>query len=212
MKLLSVNVSLPKTVSIDGRTYSTGIYKEPVSGRVQLRYLNLAGDGQGDLKNHGGEYQAVYCYPHEHYAFWANQLARSDFAYGQFGENFTTRGLLEREICIGDKFRIGAAVIQVTQPRVPCYKLANKMGIPGFDRTFLRANRSGFYVRVLEEGDVGAGDSIVQISRDPIGMTVADVNAALYLDKQRFQAERALAIEALSPGWKRSFEKLLAKA
>ena len=211
MNLLSVNVSLPTTVSINGRTYLTGIYKEPVSGRVQLGGLNLAGDGQGDRKNHGGEYQAVYCYPHEHYAFWANQLARSDFTYGQFGENLTTQGLLESEVCVGDTFRIGAAIIQVTQPRVPCYKLANKMGIPGFDKTFLRANRSGFYARVLEEGDVGAGDSIVQISKDPIGMTVAEVNAALYLDKQPAFAERALRIEALSPGWKRSFEKLLAK-
>lgn len=211
MKLLSVNVSLPKTVSIKGRTYSTGIYKEAVSGRVHLGGLNLAGDGQGDLKNHGGEYQAVYCYPHEHYAYWANQLARDDFAYGQFGENFTTRGLLEDEVCIGDTFRIGGAIIQVTQPRVPCYKLANKMGITGFDKTFLRANRSGFYVRVLEEGDVGAGDSIARISEDPIGMTVAEVNAALYLDKQRRQAKRALKVEALSPGWKRAFERLLAK-
>ena len=212
MKLLSVNVSLPKTVSVNGRTYRTGIYKQAVGGRVPLRRLNLAGDGQGDLKNHGGEFQAVYCYPHEHYAFWADQLARDDFEFGQFGENFTTEGLLESEVCVGDVFRIGNAVIQVTQPRVPCYKLANKLGVPGFDRTFLRANRSGFYVRVLEAGDVGAGDSIARISSDPVGMTVAEVNAALYLDKQLIEAERALEIEALSPGWKRSFEKLLAKA
>ena len=211
MTLLSVNVSLPKTVSIKGRTYSTGIYKEPASGRVHLRSLNLAGDGQGDLKNHGGEYQAVYCYPHEHYAFWATELARDDFAFGQFGENFTTQGLLESEVCVGDTFRIGAAIIQVTQPRVPCYKLANKIGISGFDKTFLRANRSGFYVRVLEEGNVGAGDSIALISKDPIGMTVAEVNAALYLKKKPRDAERALKVEALSPGWKRSFEKLLAR-
>lgn len=211
MKLLSVNVSLPKTVSIDGRTYSTGIYKEAVSGRVHLGGMNLAGDGQGDLKNHGGEFQAVYCYPHEHYAFWAAELTRDDFAFGQFGENFTTQGLLESKVCVGDTFRIGAALIQVTQPRAPCYKLANKIGISGFDKTFLRANRSGFYVRVLEEGDVGAGDSIALISKDPVGMTVADVNAALYLDKQPKEAERALKVEALSPGWKRSFEKLLAR-
>lgn len=211
MKLLSVNVSLPRTVSINGRTYSTGIYKESVSGRVHLGPVNLAGDGQGDRKNHGGEYQAVYCYPHEHYAYWASRLARDDFAFGQFGENLTTEGVLESEVCVGDTFRVGAAIIQVTQPRVPCYKLANKMGIRGFDKTFLRANRSGFYGRVLEEGDVEAGDSITLISRDPIGMSVADVNAALYLDKQPSEVERALKIEALSPGWKRSFEKLLAK-
>ena len=212
MKLLSVNVALPKTLTFNGRSYATGIYKKSVAGRVQLKRLNLAGDGQGDLKNHGGEYQAVYCYPQEHYAFWATELARDDFVFGQFGENFTTQGLLENEVCIGDSFRVGEAIIQVTQPRVPCYKLANKLGIPGFDKTFLRANRSGFYVRVLEEGQVGAGDPIEQISKDPIGMTVAEVNSALYLDKGRPAAERARQITALSPGWKRSFEKLLAKS
>ena len=212
MKLLSVNVALPKTVSHDGRTYATGINKEAVGGAVALNRLNLAGDGQGDLKNHGGEYQAVYCYPQEHYGYWATELGRDEFAYGQFGENFTTVGMLESEVCIGDSFRIGEALIQITQPRVPCYKLANKLGIPGFETTFLRANRCGFYVRVLEEGVVQAGDSIALVSRDPIGMSVAEVNAALYLDKQPGDAERALRIEALSPGWKRSFERLLGKA
>ena len=212
MKLLSVNVSQPKTVSINGKTYDTGIYKSAVAGSVSLKRLNLAGDGQGDLKNHGGEYQAVYCYPYEHYAYWATELARDDFAFGQFGENFTTEGLLENEVRVGDTFRIGKAVVQVTQPRVPCYKLADKLGVSGFDRTFLRANRSGFYLRVLEEGDVKAGDSIALISKDVIGMSVAEVNAALYLGKQRAAAERARQIEALSPGWKRSFEKLLAKS
>ena len=212
MKLLSVNVSQPKTVTIGDRRYATGIYKTAVAGPVSLKRLNLAGDGQGDLKNHGGEYQAVYCYPHEHYAYWATALARDDFAYGQFGENFTAQGLLESEVCIGDTFRIDEAIVQVTQPRVPCYKLANKLGIPGFDKTFLRANRSGFYLRVLEEGVVEAGATIALVSKDPIGMSVAEVNAALYLDKQRSAAERALRITALSPGWRRSFEKLLAKA
>ena len=210
MKLLSVNVSLPKTVALAGRTYATGIDKQAVEGPVRLARLNLAGDGQGDRKNHGGQYQAVYCYPHEHYAWWANQLGRGDFQFGQFGENFTTLGLLEDEVCIGDVFCVGAAVIQITQPRVPCYKLANKLGIAGFDRAFLRANRSGFYVQVLEEGMVQAGDSIALVRKDPVGMSVAEVNAALYLDKQPRQAERALQIEALSPGWKRSFQKLLA--
>ncbi len=212
MKLLAVNVSLPRTVSINGRTYSTGIYKSAVAGPVPLKRLNLAGDGQGDRKNHGGEYQAVYCYPQEHYIYWAEQLARVDFQFGQFGENFTTQELLENEVCVGDTFRISEAVIQVTQPRVPCYKLADKLGLPGFEATFLRANRSGFYARVLVEGTVEAGDPIALISKDPIGMTVAEVNAALYLDKGAIAAERALQIEALSPGWKRSFEKLLAKA
>ncbi len=211
MKIVSVNVAQPKTVSINGRTYVTAIYKIARVGPVSLTRLNLDGDGQGDLKNHGGEYQAVYCYPHEHYAAWATELARADFAFGQFGENFTTLGLLEAEVCVGDAFRVGGAVIQATQPRVPCYKLADKMGIRGFDKTFLRANRSGFYVRVLEEGAVEAGDAIALISRDPIGMSIAEVNAALYLDKEPAAAERALQIDALSPGWKRSFEKLLAQ-
>ncbi len=211
MKLLSVNVSLPKTVSINGRTYKTGIYKSAVSGPRRLARHNLEGDGQGDSKNHGGEFQAVYCYPYEHYAFWANQLARDDFEFGQFGENFTLTGLLEREVCIGDAFQVGAALAQVTQPRVPCYKLADKLGIPGFDKTFLRANRSGFYLRVLEAGQVEAGASIELVSKDPVDMTVAEVNTALYLDKSPAAAERALRIDALSPGWKRSFEKLLAK-
>lgn len=212
MRLLSVNVSRPKTVAFDGRTYATGIDKGAVAGPVWLGRLNLAGDGQGDRKNHGGQYQAVYCYPYEHYAYWAGELGREDFAFGQFGENFTTQGLLEDAVCIGDIFRVGDALIQATQPRVPCYKLANKLGIAGFDRTFLRANRSGFYAQALEEGSVQAGDSIALEGKDPIGMSVAEVNAALYLDKQPSQAERALRIEALSPGWKRSFEKLLAKA
>jgi MOSC domain-containing protein YiiM len=212
VKLLSVNISLPKTVSFDGRTYATGIYKEAVAGRITLKRLNLAGDGQGDLKNHGGQHQAVYCYPYEHYAFWTTELARDDFQFGQFGENFTTRGLLENEVCVGDTFRIGAALIQVSQPRVPCYKLANKMGIPGFEAAFLRANRSGFYAQVLEEGAVAAGDPITLVSKDPIGMTITEVNAALYLEAQPAAAERALQIKALSPGWKRSFERLLARA
>lgn len=212
MKLLSVNAARPRSVTIDGRTYATGIDKTTLEGPVWLGKLNLAGDGQGDLKNHGGTYQAVYCYPHEHYAYWSERLGRDDFAPGQFGENFTTLGLLENDVCVGDKLRIGAALIQVTQPRVPCYKLANKLGIRGFDKTFLRANRSGFYAQVIEEGEVAASDTFERISRDPVGMTVAEVNAALYLDKAPSKAKRALKIDALSPGWKRSFEKLLAKS
>jgi len=212
VKLLAVNVAFPRTVSIDGRTYSTGIYKTALEGPAWLGKLNLAGDGQGDLKNHGGSYQAVYCYPHEHYAFWSERLGRDDFAFGQFGENFTTEGLLENEVCVGDTLRIGAALIQVTQPRVPCYKLANKLGIRGFDKTFLRANRSGFYAQALEEGEVAAGDTIERVSRDPVGMTVAQVNAALLLDKQPAAIERALLLEALSPEWRGRFEQMLAKA
>ena len=212
MKLVSVNAARPRQVSIDGRSYSTGIYKTALKGPAWLGKLNLAGDGQGDLVNHGGQYQAVYCYPHEHYAYWSERLSRDDFAFGQFGENFTTQGLLENEVCIGDKLRVGEALIQVTQPRVPCYKLARKMGIRGFDKTFLQANRSGFYARVLEEGQVAAGDIIESVSRDPVGMTVAEVNAALLLDKEAAAIRRALRLTALSPEWRGRFEKLLAKA
>lgn len=212
MKLLSVNVSQPIAVEIAEQRYHTGIYKGAVAGRLWLGRTQLAGDGQADMENHGGPNRALYCYPHEHYAYWSRELGRDDFEYGQFGENLTTLGLLEDAVCVGDSFQIGEAVIQVTQPRVPCYKLANKLGIPDFAKTFLRANRSGFYARVLAEGSLGAGDVILPLQKDPVGMTVAEVNAALYLDQgDRATVARALNIEALSPGWKRSFEKLLAK-
>ena len=167
MILLSINVAEPRSVEIDGRRYQTGIYKRHRMGRVFLRRLGLAGDGQADLKHHGGPHQAVYCYPHEHYGYWATQLAREDFHYGEFGENLTLLGLVETTVCIGDVYRIGGAVIQVSQPRVPCYKLADKLGIPGFEKTFLRANRSGFYARVLEEGALEAADPIQLIEKDP---------------------------------------------
>ena len=213
MRLLSVNVSQPIAVEIGDQRYHTGIYKSAVAGRLWLGRAQLAGDGQADMENHGGPNRAVYCYPHEHYAYWSSQLGRGDFEYGQFGENLTTQGMLENKVCVGDAFRVGEAIIQITQPRVPCYKLANKLGIPNFAKTFLRANRPGFYARVLEEGGVGAGDVILPEQKDPVGMTVAEVNAALYLEKgDRPAVERALQIEALSPGWRRSFEKLLARA
>ncbi len=213
MRLLSVNVSQPIAVEIGDQRYHTGIYKSAVAGRLWLGRAQLAGDGQADMENHGGPNRAVYCYPHEHYAYWSIQLGRDDFEYGQFGENLTTQGLLEKAVCVGDAFQVGEAIIQITQPRVPCYKLANKLEIPDFAKTFLQANRSGFYARVLEEGSVGAGDAILPLQKDPVGMTVAEVNAALYLDKgDRAAVERALQIEALSPGWRRSFEKLLTRA
>lgn len=213
MRLLSVNVSQPIAVEIGQQRYHTGIYKRAVAGRLWLGRSQLAGDGQADMENHGGPNRAVYCYPHEHYAYWADALDRDGFEYGQFGENLSTLGLLEDALCVGDVLQVGEAVIQVTQPRVPCYKLANKLGMPGFAKTFLQANRPGFYARVLEEGSVGAGDIIVPAQKDPVGMTVAQVNAALYLDQgDRESAERALRIEALSPEWRRAFEKLLAKA
>ncbi len=212
MKLLSVNVAPIKTVAGKGRSYQTGIHKTGVFGRLWLGALGLAGDEQADRAAHGGPNRAVYCYPHENYTYWRVELGLADAHYGLFGENLTLLGLRETVACIGDVYRIGGAVIQITQPRVPCYKLADKLGIPGFEKTFLAANRPGFYARVLEEGNVEAGDPVLLLEKDPLGLTVAAVNRALYLDKgERALAERALQSEALSPGWRRAFEKLLAE-
>ncbi|MBD0253785.1 MAG: MOSC domain-containing protein, partial [Rubrobacter sp.] len=155
MKLLSVNVSPPKEVTKGDRTVTTGIFKEPVDGRVMLRTLNLDGDGQADLVGHGGIYKAAYAYSVENYDYWKRELGRTDFPFGQFGENFTVEGMLEDEIHVGDVFRAGGALVEVTQPRVPCYKLGIKMGLRGFEKKFLASRRVGFYLRVLEEGDVG---------------------------------------------------------
>lgn len=210
MMLLSVNVGQLQAVDANGRQYQTGIYKSAQLGQVWLGKLGAKGDAQADRKAHGGPHQAVYCYAHENYSYWAAQLGRRDFRYGQFGENLTTLGLLESQVCIGDTYRIGGALIQVSQPRVPCYKLADKMGIDGFEKTFLAANRPGFYARVLQEGRIEAGEPITLVERDPAGLTVTQVNAALYLDKSdRATAQRAQNLEALSPDWRASFEKLL---
>jgi len=183
LKLLCVSVSLPKDIPYRDGTLTTGIYKEPIHERVMLHSLSLEGDGQADLNAHGGFYKAVYVYPHEHYTTWAKELERDDFTFGQFGENFTVEGMLETDVNVGDMYRIGEAIVQVTQPRVPCFKLAHKMGIPTFVKTFLQANRSGFYLRVLEEGTVGAEDDIELIKADPVGMSVAEINHLLYFDK-----------------------------
>lgn len=213
MKLLCVSVSLPKTVPYRDGTLTTGIYKEPINKRVMLHSLNLEGDGQADLNAHGGIHKAVYVYPHEHYATWADELGRDDFIFGQFGENFTVEGMLEADVNVGDIYRIGEAIVQVTQPRVPCFKLAHKMGIPTFVKTFLQANRSGFYLRVLEEGEVGAEDDIELVKADPVGMSVAEINHLLYFDKTNIeQAKRALQIEGMAPGWRGSFEEIVEKA
>jgi len=210
MKLLSVNIAAPREVH-GRRRYRTGIYKQAAAAPIWLGRLNLAGDGQADLKAHGGPYQAVYAYPYEHYAYWSAELRRDDFAYGQFGENFTLTGLLESDVDVGSIYRIGQAVVQVTQPRIPCFKLADKMGIPGFAKTFLQANRSGFYLRVLEEGEVAAGDAIALLQADAAGISIAAIHHLLHVDKSnRAAAQRALTIEALSPDWRRAIEALLA--
>ena len=210
MMLLSVNFGQLQAVDANGRQYQTGIYKSVQMGQIWLRKLGVQGDAQADLNAHGGPHRAVYCYAQENYSYWAAQLERRDFRYGQFGENLTTLGVVESRACIGDIYRIGGALIQVSQPRVPCYKLADKMGIAGFEKTFLTANRPGFYARVLQEGRVEAGEPITLVERDPARLTVTQVNAALHLDKSdRDTAQRATKLAALSPGWRANFEKLL---
>jgi MOSC domain-containing protein YiiM len=210
MKLLSVNVAQPREIIHNGKPVMTGIYKEPFEGRVMLRPLNLDGDQQADLKAHGGKYKAAYVYSFEHYAFWERELGRDDFEFGEFGENFTVEGMTEDVVHIGDQFRIGEALVEVTQPRVPCFKLGHKMGSQKFVKQFLHSLRSGFYLRVIEEREVGARDTIQRVTIGPQKMTVREVNHALYFDPENIeQAQRALQIPALSPGWKRSFRKIV---
>ena len=213
MKLISVNVSLPKAVQYKDKLVGTGIFKEPVPGRIMLRRLNLDGDGQADLTVHGGEDKAVYVYPVEHYAHWQEKLGRKDLTYGQFGENFTTAEILEDQIHIGDIFRVGAAMVQVTQPRVPCYKLAIKMQMPQFPKLFMAAGRTGFYLRVLEEGEVGAGDMIERIDIDPEPMTVQEVFRLAFADQanhNRAALQKAVELRGLSTDWQSMFAERLA--
>src|SRR5258706_5328798 len=181
MKLLSVNVSRPKEMAYRGKKVMTGIFKTPVSGRVMVRALNVDGDAQADLKVHGGPDQAVYAYPHEHYDHWSHELSRNDFGFGQFGENFTVEGLLETEVRVGDVLRIGSAIVQVTRPRVPCFKLMTKMNNFQFAKPFLASGRVGFYLRVLQEGEVSAGDAIERMKTDPTQPTIHEVVHRDYL-------------------------------
>ena len=212
MRLKSVQVSMPKSVEHRGKSVTTGIFKKPAKGRIMLRRLNLDGDGQADLWGHGGTFRAVLAYSHENYAYWEHELDRHDFTIGQFGENFTVEGMLEDDVHVGDIFRIGEALVQVSQPRIPCYKLGIKMGIDGFENQFLASGRVGFYFRVLEEGEVGAGDAIKLVERDPRRMTVREVSNLLFFDKENLDAtQKALSIQALSHGWKGSFEERLAR-
>jgi len=209
-RLLSVNVGLPRDIPWQGKTVHTGIWKTPVEGRRMARRLNIDGDGQGDLQGHGGEHRAVFVYQIDSYRYWQTQLGRSDFVYGQFGENFTIDGLPDAEACIGDRYRIGGALFEVTQPRVTCYRLGIRMNEPQMPALVVAHHRPGFYFRVLEEGEVGAGDEIVKVSAGPERMTVADIDALLYLPGRDGNGlERALRIPALSAGWRSSFQTLL---
>src|SRR5690349_22018916 len=209
-RLLSVNVGLPRDIAWKGRTVHTGIWKTPVGGRCRVGRLNLDGDGQGDLAGHGGEQRAVFVYQIESYRYWQEQLNRTDFVHGQFGENFTIEGLADDAVCIGDRFRIGSAVFEITQPRVTCYRVGIRMNEPRMPALLTSSGRPGFYFRVLQEGEVGAEDEIVKVGEAKERMTVADINALLYSPNHpRDRLERALGIEALSPGWRGSFEALL---
>jgi MOSC domain-containing protein YiiM len=210
-RLLSVNISLPKPVEYRGENVWTGIFKEPVSGRVALRRLNLDGDRQADLSVHGGVDKAVYAYPAEHYEHWRGALGR-ELPFGQFGENFTVSGMLESSTSIGDVYRVGGAVVQVTQPRTPCFKLGIKMGNPRFLKLFLESGRTGFYLRVLEEGELGAGDAVELVNSDPAGVTVTEILRLGYKDTEDIEgARRAAAVAALSEGWRDWFGARIAK-
>ena len=208
--LVSVNVGLPKDVPWQGKTVFTGVFKAPVAGPVHVGRLNVDGDGQGDLAGHGGEQRAVFVYQLDSYRYWERELGRDDFVHGQFGENFTIEGLGDDEVCIGDRYRIGGAVFEVTQPRVTCYRVGLRMNDPRIPALLVSHRRPGFYFRVLEEGDVQAGDEIVKLASGPEAMTVAEIDGLLYLPGHtRQQLLRALRIPALSPGWQASFQALL---
>lgn len=212
MKLVSVNVGLPRDVIWKDKSVTTAIFKEPVEGRVRLRTLNLDGDRQADLKVHGGAHKAVYAYPAEHYDFWRRELPGVELPWGMFGENLTVEGLFEDELNIGDQFRIGSAELTVAQPRLPCYKLAIKFGRDDIIKRFLDSGRTGFYFAVQKEGEVGAGDSIETISEDLNELKVADVTR-LYLEgKDDLETlHRALRVDALPDSWKAHFKRQLEK-
>ncbi len=209
-RLLSVNVGLPRDIAWHGETVRTSVWKEAVQDRRTVRRLNIDGDKQGDLAGHGGIYRAVFVYQMDSYHYWERQLGRHDFVFGQFGENFTVDGLSDEEVCIGDQYRVGSALFEVTQPRVTCYRVGIRMNEPRMASLLVAQRRPGFYLRVLQEGEVGAGDEIVKVAAGPEQITVAEVNGMLYLaQSSRAQLERALRIPALSPGWQTSFRALL---
>jgi MOSC domain-containing protein YiiM len=216
MKLVSLNAGLPRNVMWHGRTVTTGIYKEPVEGRVALRKLNLDGDRQADLSVHGGEYKAVYCYPIAHYDYWRKELAGRELPMGMFGENFTADGLLEDSVHLGDRFSVGSAEVVVTQPRLPCYKLGVKFQSDDMVRRFLASGRTGFYFAVTREGEVGAGDEIKAVSRDDNAVPVSEITrlyiAKRYGDDDVASVRRALRVAALPESWKGYFRERLEKA
>jgi len=212
MQLLSINVGVPREVVADGKAFRTGIFKQSVPGRVRVRSTNIEGDGQADLTVHGGVDLAVYAYPHEHYETWGRELDRQDFVMGQFGENLTTNGLIEEEVRIGDVFCIGSAQFEVSQPRIPCFKLGIRMGMPEFPKLFMKSQRSGFYLRVARDGEIGAGDTIMRTATDSRQMTVRELFDVSYGGADEPAAmQRAIEMPALSGAWRKMLAERLAK-
>ena len=210
MKIVSLNVGMPREVTWHGKVVTTGIFKEPVAGKVALRRLNLDGDGQADLTVHGGEYKAVYCYPVEHYSYWSKELGR-ELPMGMFGENFTIEGLLENAVHLGDRFRVGSSEVVVTQPRLPCYKLGIRFGADDMVKRFLASGRTGFYLAVVHEGEAGAGDELVPVGRDLAAVPLPAI-VKLYVAKQYGAEElelmrRVLSVRAVPDAWKDYFRR-----
>src|SRR5215471_691153 len=206
MQVISVNVGLPRTLVLNGETVVTGIFKEPVEGRIAVRRLNLDGDRQADLTVHGGQDKAIYAYPAEHYSFWHEQFPEMELPCGMFGENLTLTGLLEDDVHIGDHFRVGSAKLMVTQPRLPCYKLGIKFGREDIIKRFLESGKTGFYFAVLEEGEVAAGDAISLLHCDEHHIQVADIVRLYRRDKYNLDLlRRVLAVEALPEAWREYF-------
>jgi MOSC domain-containing protein YiiM len=215
MKIISLNVGLPREVIWHGRSVTTGIYKEPVGGRVALRKLNLDGDRQADLTVHGGEYKAVYCYPVEHYEYWKKELPEKELPMGMFGENFTVQGLFENDVHLGDRFGVGSAEVVVTQPRLPCYKLGVRFGWDDMVKRFLASGRGGFYLAVTREGEVGAGDEITVVSRDEHAVPVPEITRLYVLRRwgteDLVSLRQAMQVAALPQTWKDHFRERMQK-
>jgi MOSC domain-containing protein YiiM len=212
MNIISLNVGLPRLVLRGEEPVSTGIFKEPVAGRLRLRTLNLDGDRQADLSVHGGPHKAVYLYPSEHYPFWKSEFPDMNLPWGMFGENFTSTGLQETETNIGDRFRVGSAELMVTQPRLPCYKLGLRFGRADIVRSFLASERTGFYLSVSKEGEVGVGDEFELIEKNPSGVTVVEVTRLYGSDKHNVGLmKRAISTEALPESWRNYFQERLDK-
>lgn len=211
MKLISINVGMPKLVEIVGNQVNTGIYKTPQTGKVWLSKRNLEGDGQADLTVHGGEFQAAYSYPVEHYSYWEKTLSKPQLSYGTFGENFTVSGMLEDEVYVGDRFVIGDAIVEATMPRIPCFKFGHKIGKPDILPDFLASGRSGFYHKVIQEGYVQAGDAIVRIAHDPNSITIRRALGLQKLDEGDVEAlQQALTLEQLPPLLRQVYQQRLA--